>query len=202
MRAPIRQQKGDFMKSTKTAPRPDVFTAPDLIGDANAEGIFAALQPLDQIAVLMDEKWGADKLLRLVSVETAARFGAAKAKLDQAIAGNNSDDVARRASVMVRGWQAMDREASAAGAKPISVDAWCWRDDLDQAHAFVRDAAESVAYSKQHPGVAVWSMAEVVRLAETFNDEMRNLGSKVKVLFPGATLSVRNREPLDGEIPF
>ena len=86
MRAPIRQQKGDFMKSTKTAPRPDVFTAPDLIGDANAEGIFAALQPLDQIAVLMDEKWGADKLLRLVSVETAARFGAAKAKLDQAIA--------------------------------------------------------------------------------------------------------------------
>ncbi len=181
--------------------KPDRITAPMEIGDEVAESIYHSLRPLDALAVEMDERWGADRLIELVSAETAAKFGAAKAKLDQAIDGNDAVEVAKRAAVMMRGWRALDAEAVSAGRKPLEVDAWVWRDDGDKPHAFVRDHAEAKSYAKQHPGVPVWSMSEVARLAAHFNAEMAAAG-KAKELFPASTVEVRKREPLDQDIPF
>ncbi len=56
----------------------------------------------------MEIKWGCDRLPGLVAPQTAAKFGSAKAKLDAAIELNVAADVARTASVMLRGWAALD----------------------------------------------------------------------------------------------
>ena len=181
--------------------KPDRFTAPSYIGDGVAESIYHALRPLDALAIEMDEKWGADRLVALVSAETASKFGAAKAKLDQAIDGNDAIEVAKRAAVMMRGWRALDAEAVSAGRKVLEVSAWVWRDDDDKPHAFVKDHAEAISYAKSHPGVPVWSMSEVARLAAQFNSTMAAAG-KAKALFPASTVELRSREALDQEIPF
>ena len=181
--------------------RPDPITAPEGIGDPIAEGIANALRPLDRVATEMDERWGVDRLATLVSPDTASRFGSAKAKLDTAIRDNDAAAVAKRASVMIRGWQAMDAEATAAGAVWSDPQAWVWVDDRDKPHAFVRDTAEAARYGKANPGVTVWTMAEVVRVAASFSEKQRQLIAAVKAEFPGA--AVRSAGPVpDDDIPF
>ena len=54
---------------------------------------------------------------------------------------DDADEVARRASVLARGWEALDKEATAAGHQPEEVEAWLWRDEDGKPHAFVRDVA-------------------------------------------------------------
>jgi len=182
----------------KKSRKPDPFTAPELVGSEVAEAIYHALRPLDATATAMEDKWGVDRLPSLVGVDMAARFGAAKAKLDVAIAANDAAEVTKRAGVLLRGWQAMDAEAEQAGAKPMSVSAWTWRDDSDQPHAFVRDEAEARAYAKANPGVSVWSIGEVVRVAAMFDRETQKIGTAAKAVFPAATVQGR----LDDDIPF
>ena len=48
----------------------------------------AALAPLDRIAADMERTWGVDRLIGLVSPDTAHRFAQAKRKLDLAIRAN------------------------------------------------------------------------------------------------------------------
>ena len=182
--------------------RPDQITAPEGIGDPIAEGIANALRPLDRVATEMDERWGVDRLATLVSPDTASRFGSAKAKLDTAIKDNNdAAAVAKRASVMIRGWQAMDAEATAAGAVWSDPQAWVWVDDRDKPHAFVRDTAEAARYGKANPGVTVWTMAEVVRVAASFSEKQADWIANVKDKFPGAAVQRVGPVP-DDDIPF
>lgn len=183
--------------------RPDPITHPDSFLRRTDEVIFHALQPVDQTARQMEDKWGVDRLPTLVSVETAAKFGSAKAKLDAAIFQNDVDEVTKRAGVMQKGWIALDKEATERGHAPVEPQAWTWRDDDDKPHAFVRDVAEAHAYGKAHPGVAVWTMAEVIRVAANFDDLSKNIVSGTKVAFPGAEVSaIKSKKLVADEIPF
>jgi len=183
--------------------RPDKITAPDFFGDENAETIFHSISAVDYVAQKMESKWGCDRLSKLVSADTAAKFGSAKAKLDRAISENDAQAVTKRASVMQRGWEALDKEATARGERPVSAVAWTWRDDDARAHAFVKDTAEAIAYGNDNPGVAVWTMAEVVRVVDAFNKQYENLGNKAKIAFPGTEIvKIKNRKKLSDEIPF
>jgi hypothetical protein len=83
-----------------------------------------ALGPFDRMAFDMDKKWGVDMLVELVSPETAQKYGSAMAKLNAAIEAKDSAMVAARAAVCMRGMQAMDAEATAAGKQPASDDVW------------------------------------------------------------------------------
>lgn len=183
--------------------RPDKITAPEFFGDENAESIFHSVSAVDYVAQQMEDKWGCNRLPKLVSAETAAKFGSAKAKLDQAISENDAEAVTKRASVMQRGWEALDKEATAKGERPVSAVAWTWRDDDARAHAFVKDTAEAIAYGNDNPGVAVWTMAEVVRVVAAFDDRYKNLGNAAKIAFPGAEIvKIKNRKNFSDEIPF
>ena len=167
------------------------------------DSIYHAIAALDAVATRYEEKWGVDRLVKLVPPETASRFGSAKAKLDVAIEADDADEVARRASVLARGWEALDKEATAAGHQPEEVEAWLWRDGDGQPHAFVRDVADAVKYAERHPGVVIWSMPEIVRTASAFAAEVGKLGTAAKATFPGATIvDIRDKEMPSDELPF
>lgn len=82
-----------------------------------------ALKPLDRVAVEMEAKWGVGRLPRLVAPDIAARFGSAKDKLNAAIRSNDSEEVAKRAAILIRGWQALDQAATQAGAEALTLRA-------------------------------------------------------------------------------
>jgi len=183
--------------------RPDKLTAPETFTNPIADGIYHALRPLDAVASRMEEKWGVDRLPDLVTPATASRFGTAKAKLDAALGDDDVDAVVHRAAVLIRGWEALDAEAAAAGRKPVEVDAWLWRDDNDVPHAFVRDASDAIRYGKANPGVRCWTMSEIVRVAAAA-EERSSLIGRVKETWPGAEVTdiKRKNEVLDDELPF
>ena len=176
--------------------RPDKITAPETYTNPISYAIFHSVQTLDEVVVQMDEKWGVDRLPALVSAETAARFGSAKAKLDAALEANDDVEVARRCSVLARGYAAMDVEAERLGREPMKPEAWLWRDEDGKPFAFVRESAEAISYGKANPGVAVFTMGEISRLAAIFQDETGKIGTAAKIKFPGAEI-VR----IDGKVP-
>ena len=182
--------------------RPDPITNPDSFLRRTDETVFHALQPLDKTVRLMEDKWGIDRLETLVDVDTAARFGLAKCKLDEAIFQNDPELVVKRAAVMQRGWEALDRQATERGHGGVKPDAWTWRSADGTAHAFVRDVAEAHGYGSAHPGVTVWTMAEVIRIAANFEDLSKNIGSQVKQAMPGAEITALRSKLIADEIPF
>lgn len=120
-----------------------------------------AIAPLDRLAVEMDRKWGVDRLVELVSTQTAEKYGSALAKLNAAIADNNPEMVAARASVCMRGLQAMDAEATQAGAQPATDEVWLVEADGYQ-FALMRDARAWPRIQENFPGVELISDREIV----------------------------------------
>ena len=181
---------------------PDKFTNPNDYGSASAEMIHAALSSLDRTARECEERWGVGRLVELADPGTAARFGSAKAKLDVAIRDNDVEEIVHRASVMERGWKALDIEARKAGHKFVDPQAWIWEDDEGHKYAFLKDNAEALAYVDKHPGVRTFTMDEIIRVAAMFKERTKNMGVEVKDYFPGANVINVTRKDRDDEIPF
>ena len=194
--------------ATKTQRRrPDIFTDPQTHGNAVADAIHHALLPLDRAASEMELKWGCERLPSLVSPETSARFGSAKAKLDAAILANDPQEVARRAAVMIKGWDKMDVEAAESGHKALSPDIWCHTTSTGFKLAVARSNADAIGVIRTDDrlkGVAVYSMDEIARILEA--DSYRLLDAAKKE-FPGSVVAdVRKKKapaPLfDDQAPF
>jgi len=184
--------------------KPDPFFNSDHHGNVIADAIHHALMPLDKIATDMESKWGCDRLPSLVSPETAALFGSAKAKLDAAIESNDPQEVARRAAVMIRGWDKMDIEAAERGSKALSPDIWSWASSEGFKVAITQSNAEAIKAirtDKRLEGVAVYSLDEIGRILQA---ESHRLLDTAKKAFPEAVVSdVRPKQTkFDDEIPF
>lgn len=92
----------------------------EALTDDAFEAVQKALAPLDRIAQAMERKWGsAERLASLVSPEMAAKFGSAQDKLNLAIRINDPEAVPAKVAVMIRGWQALDKAATEAGAAKL-----------------------------------------------------------------------------------
>lgn len=90
--------------------KPEIQHAPDPFSD---EGVRGALQPFYRAEDKAAQKWGGVvRLQSLVSPELSARYGQAYTKLRQAIQSFDAEEVARRASVCIRGLEALDKAAS------------------------------------------------------------------------------------------
>jgi hypothetical protein len=161
-----------------------------------------ALAPVDRIATAMDQKWGIDRLVGLVSTETAARYGSALAKLNAAIATSNAEEVATRAAVLVRGYEAMDREAAAAGHTPAPPEAW----EIEVGGAMcvvIRDGRDWPMCQAAHPGKRIYTLREVAVALE----HLGGMVAAVKDAFPGATVTATRpktelEESLNDTIPW
>jgi hypothetical protein len=139
--------KGTQKMATKTnRRRPDAITERDGYTDPIADGIHHAIKPLDKMATDMELKWGCDRLPSLVSPAMAAKFGSAKAKLDQAIELNGPAEVVHAVGVMLRGWAALDAEATKAGHKPLPGTVWCHATDGGFKFAIAQGNAEVCDY--------------------------------------------------------
>jgi hypothetical protein len=194
--------------ATKTERRrPDIFTDSEAHGDSVADAIHHTLLPLDRAASEMEMKWGCERLPSLVSPETAARFGSAKAKLDAAIQVNDPQEVVRRAAVMIKGWAKMDLEATEMGHEAMSPDIWCHTTSTGFKVAVARsnaDAIKSIRTDDLMKGVAVYSLDEIARILEA---ESYRLLDTVKKTFPEAKVTKTRKKkapaPLfDDGVPF
>jgi len=160
--------------------------------------IMAALAPLDKLARRMEEKWGCGRLTSLVDPELAARFGRAQDKLNEAIRLNDATDIARRVGVVMRGWQALDDDATRAGAdrlpaRTIGVE------HGGRAWVVVLDPIDYDKARADHIGGG-----RVVALAELLEAYKIVSGRIAGVLeaFPGAQIRAPSGARLDDPLPF
>ena len=192
--------------ATKTERRrPDIFTDPKAHGDSIRAALHHAILPLDRVASEMEMKWGCERLPSLVLPETAARFGSAKAKLDAAIMANDPQEVARRTTVMIRGWSKMDAEATESGHNALSPEIWCHTTQGGMKVAIARSGAEAGKASKMESfqNMRIYSLDEIGRILD--HDSLK-LVNAAKDVFPGAEIKkIRKKAPaplFDDEVPF
>jgi hypothetical protein len=163
-----------------------------------------ALGPLDTAARKYDAIWGTDRLPELVSVELAAKYGAAMALLNEAINAADPVQTAALAANCIKGLHAMDAEARALGHTPGAVE--CWLIEVEgRRFGFVRDTALAGLAKAAYPDAVIYTLREcIVGLCP----ELFGLNVvAVKQAFPGATVTaIRQRtqieQDLDDEIPF
>lgn len=188
MTRPHRQQKHDRLMQSGAS--------------ANEVKADFALGPFDTEARRMDAKWGVNRLPDLVSPAMNQRWAQAMVNLNAAIQSADPDLVAARVAACLRGFAAMDAEATAVGHQPIVPEAWEFEID-GKVCALLRDDAAWRAYSAQRPGVRVYTIREVVNALASYGQTV----AAVKDAFPGAqVVAVRQRTPLeaelDDEVPF
>lgn len=195
------------MGKRREAPAKEPIRAMSLDEMLRADAVAAALVPLDRVAADVERKWGPGRVEALVGPETAARFASARRRLDEAVASGVVEDVAKRAAVLSRGWQALDAEAVALGASPLpggvvgaTVDGVRYVVAMHD-----RDAAA--------PGLAldggiVVSLPELLRVWRDRWSRAAVTADAAKAAFPGAVVTrvatngTEAEHGLEDEIPF
>ena len=185
--------------------RPDPITNPLDYSNPKKEMIFHALEPLDAVATDCENRWGSGRLPGLVDPGMAAKFGSAKAKLDACIMKDDVEGVIRRASVMVRAWQALDKAAAQSGAAEVTSKCRIVTATSGHSYAICKDeaTAREVVRAKTAGDATVWSLQEVVRVLES---DRHNVVSNVKDVFADAeVVSIKKKAgktTLNDDIPF
>ena len=165
--------------------------------------IHGALKPLDAVAADIELRWGYARLETLVSPETAAKFEAARAKLDVALHDQDVDLVIQRAGVMIRGWAALEKEAIASGHKPAPPELWYATapDEDGKKQMQIVIAKDNSAATLAQTDLPVYTVTEVARIVRAWRSQMDV--HSAKAAFPGAEIvSIKGDEHFDDEIPF
>lgn len=162
-----------------------------------------ACAPLDNLAREMDNRWGVDRLVTLVPPAMAERYGAAIAHLHSVYDAADPTATAAAAANCMKGLDAMNAAAIAAGHKP--ADPRVWSIEVDGLNwGFVEDAAFVAIAERNNPGVKIVTLRQAANsLAITQNAVV----AAAVLNFPGATVTaIRPRtqleEELDDHLPF
>ncbi len=160
--------------------------------------IIAALAPLDKLARRMEEKWGVARLPSLVDPELAARFGRAQDKLNEAIRLNDPMEIARRVSVMMRGWEALDAAAMEIGADKLPARTIGYQ-HAGRAWVVVLDPVDYDKARAEHVhGGQVVALAELIEAYKIVSGRIAG----VLEAFPGAQIRAPSGARLDDPLPF
>jgi hypothetical protein len=185
MKRPRRQRKSDRL----------------LCPDATAKEIQCdySIAPLDRLALVMDHKWGIDRLPELVSVEMAQRYGTAMAHLNDCIREADPAKCAAAAQNCMRGLNAMDAEATAAGQPQASGEYWEYELPATDGNppfkfAIMRDGFEWRTAQAVRPDLEFYTMREAAIALQTY---VRSpLLSEVKKQFPASEI-IKIKPPVD-----
>ena len=169
-----------------------------LVWEMRQRQVNAALEPLDRLAREMEGRWGYRRLMSVAAPELAVKFEKAKQKLDEAIKAQDADEVAKRATVMVRGWQALEQAAVDAGHTPLGQGIWQAKSGgKTYTVVLVREDVDAPALSAADPATVVC----VDELLVCWQNRYESVG-KVKVEFPGASVTdERLRTASVGRLP-
>jgi len=159
---------------------------------ADLDCIQAIIGGVDELAASMEQKWGVDRLPRLVEPDLATRFYSQARKFNAAITGGNPADVDVEGQRMINAWTALDAAAVAAGAPPVSPDIWEVSLSDGRVVALVRSREEQHAVARAGRHVDVFSAEEIARLIEGFPDIV-----KAKHTFPGAEITAVRVRSID-----
>lgn len=164
-----------------------------------------ALAPFDRAALEMDRIWGIDRLPEIVSVETATKYGAALALLNEAIDANDPERVKALANNCIRGLHAMNAEAEAAGKPKSRPDMLEF--ELNGFHfAILPDKDWWPAVRDARPDLTLFSLREVaIALIAARADNP--VVAAAKAAFPKAEITeldakLHRATKIDDEIPF
>ena len=152
----------------------------------------AVIDGVDRVAFDMERKWGVNRLRLLVDDDMRERFDRQLRRWSDVIWDGEADlrVVEETAQATIRGWEALDLGATQAQAKPLAPEVWEHAMDDGRVLAVVRSTAEAHHVARDRPGMLVWTMAEVARLA--FDNSLVNA---VKDAFPGAEVARVTRDP-------
>lgn len=149
---------------------------------------------LDDIVSRLERAWGVDRLPKLVSPETAAKF-------DKAVAMRAERGESMNA-MMARAWAALGAEARQRGHEPLGAGMeheWA----PGRLFAVAQDAQHARALNMRNKAegrtVSVWTLQELAELIASVP-----IAAEVKDAFPGAVVTKRAKpRPLpEDEIPF
>lgn len=161
------------------------------------EAVVGALRPFFRAEDKASQKWGGIvRLQSLVSPELSAKYGAAKAKLESAIKSLDAEETARRASVCIRGLEALDMAATASheSFEPRSV----YISHHGREYVVAIDRLD-VAAIKAPEGVPVLSIQELLEARQIVLDGQIEALDKLQTAFQGSKVSFL---PQGDELPF
>lgn len=163
-----------------------------------------AAAPFDRAARAMEVVWGIDRLPSLVSPQTAARFGAAIALMNEAINAGDTDRTAAAAENCIKGLTALDAEARRLGHQPAMPDVWQYTHE-GKTYGIIRDAADWPPVAAAHPDLILVSLLEVANAVAAYRSS--TVMAAVHQAFPGAVVAASRprtelEESLNDEIPF
>jgi hypothetical protein len=166
---------------------------------ARTPGTYIAAQALidgvDQVAIAMEERWGAGRLRLLVSAELRERFDRQRYLFNRSIWHGDLESIRRESSRMVTAWQALSRAAEVNGAAPLSPSIWEVTLEDGTVAAIVKTREEAKAVMPEGRKVVVYTLDELGRLLSNYRAV-----TEVKTTFPGATVVAIRRtvgDPLD-----
>lgn len=173
----------------QAAPKADRITNPEARGDAVFGAIYGALRPLDELAARMESKWGYDRLETLVSPDTASKFAAVRERLNAAIDAADVAAVRHEASILYRGWIALDAEATRLGAEPRPSTVWEMAADSGKVYRVTLTDEQKFglcAHLPKDEAARVLSLEELLRVYEF--DKLAVV-REAQRLFPGGKIS-------------
>ena len=155
------------------------------------------MKNLDTVSRSMEQKWGVDRLPRLVSEILQVKFDQQRNLLESAIKSNDAAQISKQSEGMRRAWVALDQAATADGHMPLGNAVWTEKHKTGDVIAVYRDDAQLVDIAAA--GGVSFTLEELVRLipADVLVAKKEFHGIKV--------VDVRDKtkdEDLNDEIPF
>jgi len=188
----------------RKAMKPDPLTNPvGYYSTPGAKATHNARHEFDKAMSEAEGNWGTDRLEKLCTSTTAAKWGKNMERLDKASDDNDAGGVSALVGNMIKGIGVMHKEALDAGYTPVPDNIWMASDDAGVAYAFVNDhdAARYVSTHPEFEGVAVYSLQEVMRIIKSWQG--KDLVDAIKDTFPGAQVaSVEKTERYNDDLPF
>ena len=152
----------------------------------------AALDEADALEVELELKWGRDRLRLLVDTALREKFDRQRYLTSQARWTGTLDDVQREGKRMAAAWKALDKAATAAGAKVLDPSIWEVTLEDGTVATLVREPQLANRVLADGRRINVYTLEEIANMISAFPEIV-----KAKREFAGATVTRTKSSVID-----